>query len=92
MSFVRVFSAQINLLSGKIVSVEVDTARGLNNFTIVLPESEKILNDSATKFGLSARAYHRTQKLARIIADLGESEHILPEHILEAIRYRPNFE
>ena len=35
MSFARVFSAQIDLLSGKIVSVEVDTARGLNNFTIV---------------------------------------------------------
>ena len=35
MSFARVFSAQIDLLAGRIVSVEVDTARGLNNFTIV---------------------------------------------------------
>ncbi len=56
------------------------------------PESEKILNDCATKLGLSARAYHRTQKLARTIADLSNSENILPEHILEAIRYRPQFE
>ena len=55
-------------------------------------ESEKVLNECATKLGLSARAYHRTQKLARTIADLGKCEHILPEHILEAIRYRPNFE
>ena len=35
MSFARVFSAQTELLSGRIVSVEIDTARGLNNFTIV---------------------------------------------------------
>ncbi len=55
-------------------------------------DAEKILNDCATKLGLSARAYHRTQKLARTIADLGECEDILPEHILEAVRYRPQFE
>ena len=54
-------------------------------------EAEKILNNSATKLGLSARSYHRTQKLARTIADLAESENILPEHILEAVRYRPQF-
>ena len=35
MSFARVFSAQTDLLSGKIVSVEVDISRGLNNFAIV---------------------------------------------------------
>ncbi|MBP6884841.1 MAG: ATP-binding protein, partial [Candidatus Pacebacteria bacterium] len=55
-------------------------------------ESEKILNESAEKLGLSARAYHRTLKLARTIADLAESDNILPEHILEAIRYRPQME
>ena len=35
MSFARVFSAQTELLSGRIVSVEIDTSRGLNNFSIV---------------------------------------------------------
>jgi magnesium chelatase family protein len=35
MAFARVYSAQIDILSGKIVSVEVDTSRGLNSFTIV---------------------------------------------------------
>ena len=33
MAFARVFSAQTELLSGRIVSVEIDTSRGLNNFT-----------------------------------------------------------
>jgi len=52
-------------------------------------EVKKILNDSAEKLNLSARAYHRVIKLARTIADLGESENIESPHILEAIQYRP---
>lgn len=56
------------------------------------PEAEKILNESATRLGLSARAYHRTQKLARTIADLEKCDAILPEHVLEAIRYRPHID
>jgi magnesium chelatase family protein len=56
------------------------------------PEVEKVLNDSATRLGLSARAYHRTQKLARTIADLDGNDEITKDHILEAIRYRPQIE
>ena len=55
-------------------------------------DTEKIFNESAARLGLSARAYHRTQKLARTIADLDGSEHITTEHILEAIRYRPQID
>jgi len=56
------------------------------------PEAEKILNESAARLGLSARAYHRTQKLARTIADLDGSDEITRDHVLEAIRYRPQIE
>lgn len=53
------------------------------------PEIKKLLNDSAERLQLSARAYHRTIKLARTIADLGGSTDITSAHILEALQYRP---
>jgi magnesium chelatase family protein len=53
------------------------------------PQVTSILNESATKLKLSPRAYHRIIKLARTIADLDNSTHIEPDHILEALQYRP---
>ncbi len=38
---------------------------------------------------LTARAFHRVLKLARTIADLADSEAIVPEHLAEALQYRP---
>lgn len=53
------------------------------------PEIKQLLNDSAERLQLSARAYHRTIKLARTIADLDGSSDITSSHILEALQYRP---
>ncbi len=52
-------------------------------------EVRDILDDSAERLALSARAYHRVIKIARTIADLENSEDIKANHILEAIQYRP---
>jgi magnesium chelatase family protein len=38
---------------------------------------------------LSARAYHRVLKLARTIADLVGELDITPQHLAEALQYRP---
>jgi magnesium chelatase family protein len=38
---------------------------------------------------LSARAYHRVLKLARTIADLAGCQAITPQHLAEALQYRP---
>jgi magnesium chelatase family protein len=40
------------------------------------------------RLGLSARAYHRTLRLARTIADLDGSDAVRPVHVGEAIGYR----
>jgi magnesium chelatase family protein len=52
-------------------------------------ETKKLLNGSAERLQLSARAYHRIIKLARTIADLEGSVDISQSHILEALQYRP---
>jgi len=51
-------------------------------------ESDKLLEFSMNKLGLSARAYDRILKVARTIADLEGSMNIGKQHLLEAISYR----
>lgn len=51
-------------------------------------ESARLLSDAFHKLQLSARAYQRVLKVARTIADIEESEEILPQHYAEAIQYR----
>ncbi|MFA5004211.1 MAG: YifB family Mg chelatase-like AAA ATPase [Candidatus Saccharimonadales bacterium] len=53
-------------------------------------EAKPILDEAANRFGLSARSYMRTVKVARTIADLANSEYIESGHIAEALQYRPH--
>lgn len=59
------------------------------NLIVLKDEVRKILDQSAYKLDISARAYHRLIKLARTIADLDDSCEVESQHILEALQYRP---
>jgi magnesium chelatase family protein len=66
------------------------TNRELKTLADLDPSAKSILDQAANSFGLSARAYMRTVKVARTIADLDNSGTIHTNHIAEALQYRPH--
>jgi magnesium chelatase family protein len=76
-------------LSKKIKTNSEMNAKDINKFVQISEEVRNLLDDSASRLMLSARAYHRVLKLARTIADLENSETVEKQHILEALQYRP---
>ncbi len=64
-------------------------AKHLIDLAELEPEAKQALTLAAQKLDLSARAYHRTIKLARTIADLEGNRTISDKHIYEALQYRP---
>ncbi|MDP2788662.1 MAG: YifB family Mg chelatase-like AAA ATPase [bacterium] len=63
--------------------------KDLGSMAKLSKEVRALLDDSAERLALSARAYHRVIKIARTIADLEGSAEVKANHILEAIQYRP---
>lgn len=51
-------------------------------------EEERLLETAVNKLGFSARAFDRSLKVARTIADLAGESEISPAHLSEAIQYR----
>lgn len=51
-------------------------------------DSKKMMEQAVKEFGFSARVFYKILKIARTIADLGNSEKILENHLAEALQYR----
>ena len=52
------------------------------------PEADRLLSDATTRWSLSARAVHRTIRVARTIADWNAAPLVGSEAVLEALSYR----
>ena len=52
------------------------------------PSAETLLTNASKQLNLSARAYFKTIKVARTIADLDDSDIILAKHLAEALTFR----
>ena len=60
----------------------------IKKYCQIPPSSQTLLRKYVDSGKLSARGFHRVLKVARTIADLEESEKILPDHLSEALMYR----
>jgi magnesium chelatase family protein len=62
--------------------------KDIDTFCALWPAENELLQKAVQRLELSTRAYYRTLKLARTIADLADSDMIKSEHITEALGYR----
>lgn len=60
----------------------------LTKYCALNTEQENMMETAMDKLGLSARAFHRTLRVARTLADLSEENHLKTEHLNEALSYR----
>jgi magnesium chelatase family protein len=65
------------------------TNADIRQFAKLQPAAARFLNLAAHRYNISARAYMRTIKVARTIADLANSKNISITHLTEALAYRP---
>ncbi len=64
------------------------SAKYVQDLCLLDQSGKKLLKSAMERLNLSARAYDRILKVARTIADMEQEEHILNQHLAEAIQFR----
>ena len=62
---------------------------GLDRYCALDEGGQRLMKGAFEHMGLTARSYDRILRVARTIADLDGSETIRPDHLAEALQYRP---
>jgi magnesium chelatase family protein len=65
------------------------SAPEIKKYCVLDTAAESLLRTAMRQLSLSARAFHRTLKLSRTIADLDGSDTVRAHHMAEALQYRP---
>lgn len=85
---IRARKIQQNRYSDPMIVNSSLTNKQLKNKSLLTIPAKELLNKASAQLGISARAYMRTLKVARTIADLDDSKNIEVPHITEALQYR----
>ncbi len=68
------------------------SVRHIKKYCALDETAEKMMKNAVSSMGFSTRTYHRLLKISRTIADLENSQNIKPQHLAEALQYRPREE
>ena len=68
------------------------SVRHIKKYCALDETAEKMMKSAVSSMGFSTRTYHRLLKISRTIADLDNCENIKPQHLAEALQYRPREE
>ncbi|MDO8743443.1 MAG: YifB family Mg chelatase-like AAA ATPase [Candidatus Azambacteria bacterium] len=68
------------------------SVRHIKKYCALDETAEKMMKSAVSSMGFSTRTYHRLLKISRTIADLDNSANIKPQHLAEALQYRPREE
>ena len=62
--------------------------QAIDTQVLLEPAAAQFLQTASARLGWSARATHRTLKVARTIADLARAQGVAVAHVAEAMQYR----